>query len=214
MAFGKRVSPNQQRKFQATPVSGPDPYAATPMPEMSTTASTGFSTEIYRLRHGAMDVVFGLICLSLGGWVLNNIYPHGDDLNRYWMLFIGGLCILGGCIMLLQTALGKAKLIITDQGFTVEKLQGDTTVSWADMDSYEIFSANYHKMVFLKSRESAGLFGRKKITVPSAAFKSKGLELFQATAQYRPDMLPQVAGVMTKVGAKKLLKQVAAQAGA
>ncbi len=164
----------------------------------------GYGEEI-RFDHGGSSVFVSLLFVLLGAglvyYVPNN---YVLDFKGWIAVAAGGLIFVGFTGKLLDALLGKAQLILDERGLRSESVFGDKAIGWEDLSGFEILSVNYTKTVFACAREKGPNTTVKKMAVPTGLFKDKSMRLVKTAMGRRPDLAPQVAGVMHKVGAKKL----------
>ena len=160
----------------------------------------------YRIKADWKDGLLGVAIGGIGALMTSIAAPDVQYENDAMItMLVGGLCILGGLVMIMMAATGKDKLIVDETGLHQSTLFGKTTVGWSDLDKFEVWTVNFNKMIYAQSTERTAMIAKKKVTVPTKAFKSKNFELAAMVVKHRPDLFDYIPAVMKSVGAKKLI---------
>ena len=169
----------------------------------------------YVLKFTPLDSLIGAVGAAVCYWVLEPTF-HGArmDIEGAFISLMSGIGLIGCLFFIFMGLSGKTKFKADSTGISRDQLFNTSHMRWEDIEGFEILTVNYNKIVFAKATKSGGLTSSKKVTIPNAAFKSKDAEFLGWAAARRPDLVPLILGVMTKVGAKKLARSfVDAHAG-
>lgn len=200
MSFGKRgLVQNGQAAVQA------DFGAAAPNRH-----GAAVGADDYVLKYGVKDALAGVLGMTLFGWFLEPAISGGSMTGKAMFLSaIAALCFLGCAFLFVVGVLRKTKFTADATGLAHGTLTGESRLAWQDIEGFEILTVNYNKSVFVKAKKTSMLSMAKKVRIPVGAFKSRDYELLKWTSAYRPDLTPQILAVMSKVGAKRLVKELA-----
>jgi hypothetical protein len=177
--------------------------------------SAGAGAEEFVMKYTVKEAVLGVFGMAVCGYFLEPAMSGGDMPGK--AMFVSAMVALGfvGCgFLVVAGLLGKMKLKIDANGLTQGTLMGESHLAWQDIDGFEILTVNYNKSVFAKAKKSSMLSLAKKVSIPVSAFKSRNYELLNWTSAYRPDLAPHILAVMSTVGAKRLVKDLARENGA
>ena len=162
----------------------------------------------YRLEGKPADAIIGVVLGAAGFWMTAIFIGEIQyDLMEAWPPLMGLLLIVGGIVMILDVATGKAKFVADTEGIHNESvIFGRRTIAWDDLRSFSLWSVNWNKMVHASG-------AKKKVTVPNQVLKSKNFELARFMVKFRPDLLPHLPPLMKELGAKKLVPELQSKLG-
>ncbi len=175
--------------------------------------SAGIGEEPYVLRYTKMEALFGALGMAVCWYFLEPALSGGAMTGK--AIFMSVVLALGflGCAFLCVAGLqGKMKLTVDSNGLAQGTLMGESRLDWPDVEGFEILTVNYNKSVFAKAKKASMMSMAKKVRIPVGAFKSRNYELLTWMRAHRPDLVPQMLAVMSKVGAKRLVKDLTSDA--
>ncbi len=165
--------------------------------------------EEFVMKYTLLEAVIGAAGMAVCWYFLEPAMSGAAMTGK--AMFISGifaLCFLGCSFLVCAGLCGKMKLKIDANGLTQGTLFGESHLAWQDIDGFEILTVNYSKSIFAKAKKTSMLSMAKKVTIPVSAFKSRHQELLEWTASYRADLVPHILAVMSKVGAKKQVREL------
>ncbi len=166
--------------------------------------SQGPQQPILRVEAGLREIVYGIIGLAIA----YAIFQAAEE-GSLFMMAMAGLILAGGALMLLNTALGKASLVVDDRGFRSESLLGTRNMNWEDLESFQITTINFVTTINAKARKKSERGNSSTyVHIPNHVFKRKDLVFVEELLSRRPDMADATVSVMQRLRAKKLLKQL------
>jgi len=171
-------------------------------------------TSDYVILSNWQDGLLGIFLGSIGVSMMAAFLPeiqYGPV--EAWPALMGGLCALGGALLMINAVTKKPKLIVDSTGLHAPHLFGTASISWTDLDKFEVWTVNYNKMIFAYGSEKSMLMAKNKLTLPKKAIKSRNFEFAQCLAKYRPDLFEYMPVLMKAAGAKKLIPVLQEQFG-
>ncbi len=174
-------------------------------------ARTPGTDNAYRIKAGWKDGLQGVLTGAFGALMLGVAPELDSGMEQFFVGGVGLLFVLGALALLGMAATGKEKLIVDANGLHQSTFFGKASVSWSDLETFEVWTVNFNKMIFAKSAKRGMGLMKKQISIPAKAFKSREFELAEMVAKFRPDLFGFVPAVMASVGAKKLIPDLEAK---